>query len=67
MGGIIMTRQGLKILETASGACLVPGFILTAGAGDIRTALIGLPLLAFAAWGFNKAESERKKAREEKR
>ena len=45
----------------------MPGFILTAGAGDIRTALIGLPLLAFAAWGFNKAESERKKAREGKR
>lgn len=62
-----MTRQGLKRLEIASGACLVPGFILTAGAGDIRTALIGLPLLAFAAWGFNKAERKKKKTRKERR
>lgn len=56
-----MTAKGLKRLEVASGACLVLGFILTAGAGDIQTALIGLPLLAFAAWGFNKAERLRKK------
>ena len=62
-----MTRQGLKKLETASGVCLVPGFILTAGAGDIRTALIGLPLLAFAAWGFDRIDKEKKKAKEEKR
>lgn len=62
-----MKQQSLKRLEIASGACLVPGFILTAGAGDIRTALIGLPLLAFAAWGFNRIDKEKRKAREGKR
>ena len=62
-----MKQHLLKRLETASGVCLMPGFILTAGAGDIRTALIGLPLLAFAAWGFNKIDREKKKTREEKK
>lgn len=41
----------------------MPGFILTAGAGDLRTALIGLPLLAFAAWGFNRADREKERRR----
>lgn len=59
-----MTAKGLKRLEIASGACLVPGFILTVGAGDMQTALIGLPLLAVAAWGFNRAERLRKKEAE---
>lgn len=62
-----MTAKGLKRLEIASGACLVPGFILTAGAGDMQTALISLPLLAFAAWGFNRIDKEKKKAKEEKK
>lgn len=62
-----MTAKGLKRLEVASGACLVPGFILTAGAGDIQTALIGLPLLAVAAWGFNRIDKEKKKAKEGKK
>lgn len=62
-----MTRQGLKKLEIASGVCFVTGFFMTAGAGDLRTALIGLPIFAFAAWGFNKIDKEKRNAKEEKR
>lgn len=61
-----MTRQGLKRLEIASGVCFVTGFFMTAGAGDLRTALAGLPIFAFAAWGFNRIDKEKKKAKEEK-
>lgn len=59
-----MTAKGLKRMEVASGVCFVTGFILTAGAGDIQTALIGLPLLAFAAWGFNRIDKQRNKSDE---
>lgn len=62
-----MTRQRLKRLEIASGVCFVLGFFMTAGAGDLRTALIGLPIFGFAAWGFNKIDKEKKNAKEEKR
>ena len=67
MGGNIMTTKGLKRLEIASGVCFVLGFFMTAGAGDLRTVLIGLPIFAFAAWGFNRIDKEKKNAKEEKR
>lgn len=51
-------------MSTLYGICLVCGFILTAGAGDIQTALIGLPLLAVAAWGFNRIDKQRNKSDE---
>lgn len=64
---ITMTRQGLKKLEIASGVCFVTGFFMTAGAGDLRTALIGLPIFAFAAWGFNRIDKEKRNAKEGKK
>lgn len=62
-----MTAKGLKRLEVASGVCFVTGFFMTAGAGDLRTALAGLPIFAFAAWGFNRIDKEKKKAKEGKK
>lgn len=51
----------IKTLEIAASAAFVIGFFLVFGGGDLKTVLIGLPIFAFGAWGFNRAERLRKK------
>lgn len=56
----------IKTLEIAASAAFIIGFFLVCGGGDLKTVLIGLPIFAFAAWGFNRIDKE-KKPKEKKR
>lgn len=53
--------QRIKTLEVAASAAFVIGFFLVFGGGDLKTVLIGLPIFAFGAWGFNRIDRKKSK------
>lgn len=58
MGGIIMKR--IKTLEYASAGAFIAGFF-ACSTDSIAVAAAAAALMALGAWGFNRAESLRKK------